>query len=233
MQMSLFTIIGIAFCGICFQTYFIYIEHKEEYVQAVIFKGLASLMFILLGWGGLQVAEPHSIAKLVFTGLILGGVGDVLLNLRFVFKEAGQKIFLVGILAFLLGHVIYLIALIPLSTSLLWSVIAGVVAAAGILVWIFKNITAKKVFKIFGIFYIGAVVLMTAVAIGNVITAPHMTAYWVYAIGAVLFTASDIILIFNTFGGKDPKFSMRIGNLSLYYAGQLLIALSLQFLHLD
>ena len=67
-------------------------------------------------------------------------------------------------------------------------------------------------------------------AIGNLIANPGMVAYWVYAIGAVLFTASDIILIFNTFGGGDPKFSMRIGNLSLYYAGQILIALSLQFL---
>lgn len=228
--MSLYTIFGIVFCGICFQAYFIYVEHKEEYAPAVIFKGLASLMFIFLGFGGLKVAEPHDVAKLVLIGLILGGIGDVLLNLRFVFKEMGQKIFLGGILAFLLGHVIYLVALIKLSTSVLWSVIIGIVAAAIILFWIFKNITAKKVFKIFGVFYIGAVVLMTAVAIGNLIANPGMVAYWVYAIGAVLFTASDIILIFNTFGGGDPKFSMRIGNLSLYYAGQILIALSLQFL---
>jgi 7-cyano-7-deazaguanine synthase in queuosine biosynthesis len=43
-----------------------------------------------------------------------------------------------------------------------------------------------------------------------------------YVIGAVLFTASDVIMIFNTFGGT-PKFSMRAANLSLYYLGQLLI----------
>ena len=50
-----------------------------------------------------------------------------------------------------------------------------------------------------------------------------------YALGAVLFTLSDIVLIFNTFGGAT-KYSMRITNLSLYYIGQLLIALSLFFI---
>jgi hypothetical protein len=34
------------------------------------------------------------------------------------------------------------------------------------------------------------------------------------------------VLIFNTFGGKT-RYSMRIMNLSYYYIGQLLIALSL------
>ena len=47
-----------------------------------------------------------------------------------------------------------------------------------------------------------------------------------YAIGAVLFMVSDIVLIFNTFSGKT-RFSMRITNLSLYYIGQMMIALCL------
>jgi len=228
MQMSLYTLIGLSICGIAFQTCFIRVEHSKEYVEAVILKGLASLMFVILGWGGLAVAGNQSFAKCVFWGLLFGAIGDVLLNLRFVFEKAGQKIFLVGILSFLIGHIIYLVALIPLSKSLLWSLIAGVVLAAGILIWIFKNITAKTVFKIFGVFYIGAVVLMTAVAIGNVLTNQTADSI-IYALGAVAFTASDIILIFNTFGGEEPKYSMRIANLSLYYAGQLLIALCLQF----
>jgi len=66
------------------------------------------------------------------------------------------------------------------------------------------------------------------VAIGNVITMPA-AASWMHALGAVLFTLSDIVLIFNTFG-SEQKFSMRITNLSLYYLGQLLIASSLFFI---
>lgn len=50
-----------------------------------------------------------------------------------------------------------------------------------------------------------------------------------FAIGGVLFLASDVILIFNTFTG-ETTFGKRVANLSLYYIGQLLIASSLLFL---
>ncbi len=50
-----------------------------------------------------------------------------------------------------------------------------------------------------------------------------------FSAGAFLFLISDIVLILNTFG-KESKFSLRITNLSLYYIGQLMIALSLQLL---
>ena len=83
----------------------------------------------------------------------------------------------------------------------------------------------KKAFKIFGIVYLGAVIIMTALAIDSALSFGGTSA-WIYAIGAVLFTASDIVLIFNTFSGVT-RFSLRITNLSLYYLGQLLIALSL------
>lgn len=80
---------------------------------------------------------------------------------------------------------------------------------------------------IFGVLYLGAIVLMTTIAIGNVITDPS-AATWLYAAGGLLFTLSDIVLIFYTFG-KVQKFSMRITNLTLYYLGQLFIAFSLFF----
>ena len=88
-----------------------------------------------------------------------------------------------------------------------------------------EDIEAELPFKIFGVFYLGAVIIMTVIAIHLAIVTGN-THDIVYAIGAVLFTASDIVLIFNTFSGTT-KFSLRITNLSLYYVGQLLIAGSL------
>lgn len=221
------TIILLCILGMAVQAAFIAVEHGKKYVGAVCLKGTASLIFIAVGAVAFGAAGDRELARLVLIGLILGGVGDVLLNLRFVFEKIGQKIFLAGIAAFLAGHILYLAALIPQSVNLTVCVIIGVIAAAAILAYIFKTMKVKLAFKVFGVFYIGAVVLMTAVAIGNLIAAP-CTARWLYAIGAVLFTASDIILIFNTFG-SETKFSMRIANLSLYYLGQLLIATSLFF----
>ena len=96
------------------------------------------------------------------------------------------------------------------------------------MVWIFKRVTAKPAFKIFGVVYIGAIMLLNCVAIGNLI-AEQSAFNGVFAAGAVLFLISDIVLILNTFG-DEFKQSLRNTNISLYYAGQILIALSLQLL---
>lgn len=225
--MNTFAIL-LAVIGMILQATFIAVEHKERYVSAVILKGSAAAVFCILGVAAMGTSVNRDFAKLVVLGLCFGAMGDILLNLRFVFPKNGQKIFLVGVVAFLTGHILYLCAIAPLSRNLIPCLVIGVILAAGLLTWIFKTLTVKLAFKIFGVLYIGAIVLMTAVAIGNVLTAPT-TAAWMHAAGAVLFTLSDIVLIFNTFG-SEQKFSMRITNLSLYYMGQLLIASSLFFI---
>ena len=211
--------------GIILQGIFIAVEHKEKYVPAVVLKGLASLCFVLLGASTKAFASDQRFARLIFLGLIFGMIGDILLNLRFVFQKAGQKIFLIGIVAFLTGHILYLAALIPRSTHLAFRIVLGSAIAVILLCYIFKTMEVKLAFKIFGVVYLGAVIIMTTIAVMNMITAPS-PGNTIYAIGALLFTVSDIVLIFNTFG-KETKFALRITNLSLYYIGQVLIALSL------
>ena len=205
--------------------FFLVAESREEYVKAVILKGLASLCFVAIG----LICSPGThVASMIVTGLIIGSIADVLLNLRMVFKEKGQLIFLVGIVVFLTGHIMYLAAVIPLCTNKLVCIIIGLVLTALLMVWIFQRITAKPAFKIFGVVYIGAIMLLNCVAIGNVVAAQSPFNI-VFAIGAVLFLVSDIVLILNTFG-SEFKQSLRNTNISLYYAGQLLIAFSLTLL---
>ena len=214
--------------GFVLQALFIKSEHEEKYLLADILKGAASLMFVLIGYNAFQIVN-NPFNRQFFYGLLFGMIGDILLNLRYVFPKHGQKIFLAGILAFLIGHVLYLVALIPQARHVwIWyCIIIGALAAGGLLAYIFKTMEVKKAFKIFGVFYLGAVFIMTAIALGIAIFTPTRRAI-IYAIGAVLFTASDVVLIFNTFSGVS-KFSLRIANLTLYYIGQILIACSLFF----
>lgn len=216
----------LAYVGLLIQILFIYIEQQKKYVPAVALKGTASLFFVVLGFLGLSIATLPTFAKIVVAGLVFGLLGDVCLNLRFVMEKAGQKVFLAGIAAFLVGHILYLVALIPLAAKVWVWLISGVLVAAALLYWILTSVEAEKAFKAFGVVYIGAVVLMTAVSIGVFVTR-HTSGSLLYMVGAVLFTLSDIILIFNTFT-KDGKAWMRPANLLLYYLGQLLIALSIQ-----
>ena len=238
--MKVLLLIPFAFFGFILQVAFIVREKMEQYKKAVVLKGLASLVFVGMGIigaltansvlpsGVINMAGKQSLAPwLIAVGLGFGLVGDVCLNLRLILKN-GKKVFLAGIAAFLIGHLLYLAAIILKIQNvyaLLIGIAAGIACAAALLIWIFKNITAEKVFKIFGIFYIGAVVIMTALAVVRLITDFHYSAL-IFAVGAVLFTASDIILIFNMFS-THKKAWMRPTNLSLYYFGQLLIAASL------
>ena len=214
--------------GIILQALFIKTEHEEKYVAAVILKGLASLCFVLIGYYAFTHVN-NALTPKIFYGLAFGMLGDILLNLRFVFREAGQKIFLIGILAFLIGHILYLVALIGAAQHVwIWyCIIIGGFIAAALLAYIFRTMEVKKAFKIFGVFYLGAVIIMTCIAIGIAVFMPSKASL-MFAVGAVLFTLSDIVLIFITFSGTT-RFSLRITNLSLYYLGQVLIACSLLF----
>lgn len=221
-------ILVLAVAGIVLQGIFITVEHNEKYVLADILKGLAALMFVIIGFAGYSSITSDALGKKIAVGLLFGLIGDVLLNLRFVLTKIGQKIFLMGILSFLVGHILYLLALLPIAVNTILCVIIGTVLAAALLIYIFRTMEVKLAFKIFGVFYLGAVIIMTVIAIGIALST-GITHDIVYAVGAVLFTASDIVLIFNTFSGVT-RFSMRITNLSLYYIGQLLIAGSLFFI---
>lgn len=217
-------LIGLCLAVMCV---YIYFELKKNYVVAVILKGTASLLFVCLGFWCSRTTSNTDFSKLVRAGLLFGFVADVLLNLRFLFENKGKIVFLVGILVFLAGHIFYLCALIPTVNSIIPPIIVGVLLTAAILKWIFTKIEAELAFKIFGVFYIGAIVIMNCFAYDNLIINPT-TRYILFAIGAVLFLLSDIILILNTFG-KETKSSLRIANLVLYYCGQILIACSLMF----
>lgn len=209
-------------------SFFVYYEKNQKYILAVILKGLASAVFVAFGVLSARMCANPSFSKMVTIGLILGLVADILLNLRYVFKTKGKLVFLVGILVFLAGHIMYLCALIPQSKYLFICVTVGVVLTALLLKWIFTQIEAAMAFKIFGVFYIGAITIMNCVALGNYIGSPT-SGNLIFVIGAILFLISDIVLILNTFG-KESKFSYRITNITLYYLGQLLIGLSLQYI---
>ncbi len=137
-------IVLIALC-FCMTSMFIYAEKQQKYVPAVILKGLASLSFVILGF---MNSSGTAAASKIVTGLVLGCIADVLLNLRYVAKEKGKPVFLAGILVFLSGHILYLLAVFPMNTGKIFCIILSVILTALLMKWIFTKITAEKAFKI-------------------------------------------------------------------------------------
>ncbi len=78
----------LAVIGIVLQLSFLFVEKKEKYLQAVILKGLASLMFVMLGFCSVS---SGNFSKWILAGLIFGMAGDILLNMKYLAGENGKK----------------------------------------------------------------------------------------------------------------------------------------------
>lgn len=205
---------------------FIVAEYREKWVAGVALKGAASLCFVILGILGSRGAPDARFAGFVVAGLAVGAVADVLLNLRYVYKKWDKLVFAAGTLVFLVGHVLYSIAVWPRAAIPWLFVIIGAVATFFIMRWIFSKIDAPGALKAIGVFYVGIVVVLNFLALSALFNNLG-TQSLVFLLGTAFFLVSDVILILNTFGG-NPQFKRRMLNLTLYYIGQILIALSLQ-----
>ena len=212
--------------GMILQGFFIAADHKKSYARATLLKGMASVMFVMIGSIAYTAGTDREYSGFVLLGLIFGATGDILLHLQFLFRK-GQLIFIAGVVVFLAGHIMYVAALIPYSDRPLITVIIGTAVAAAIMAYlcIRYGSCADMRIKAFGSFYIEAISLMTAFGVINFISYPQP---WrmMFALGAVLFIVSDIILTVDIFANRNTL-ARSIINLSFYYAAQLLIAFTI------
>jgi len=219
--------LAVAAVGCIVEAVFIIEEHRGKMLTAVIVKTVASLLFVLLGVLCAAGAADGAYAGVILAGLVFGAIGDVCLNLRHLAGERGKGVFMAGIAAFLIGHLFYLFALIRRAPQmLLWAAPACAVISALLLWFILKRIEVQGALKSFGILYLVVVFFMASCALGLLVVDAGDPGHWIFALGAVLFAASDVLLVLNQFGRKRyPAF--RAMNLSLYYAGQICIALTI------
>ena len=75
-------IIGtIAVVGMALQGTFIYCEYKDKQISADVFKGLASLCFVMIGLlAYLSYEGEYSLGLKILLGLVFGLIGDVVMN---------------------------------------------------------------------------------------------------------------------------------------------------------
>lgn len=215
-------------CILCFvfQLIFLIVEYRKQFKLSLLFKGLASLCFVLLGIYCIQSSQNTVFSSLILTGLILDAAADVVFNIRFAFPSAEHKSFYAGTALFFAGHILYLIALFSSCSNVVISLTCGVIIAYVTLY--LMNYSLKKLSllqKIVGIIYLSTIILMTSVSLVNLAAHP-VTETILFASGALLFVTSDIMLISNTFGEKK-FYPVRVTYLVLYYIAQLLIAYSL------
>jgi uncharacterized membrane protein YhhN len=184
----------------------------EDRVLEVLSKTVASASFVSIGvvrWSADEVTGVWFLGALAFCA-----AGDVLL--------LGKRGFDVGLVAFLLGHALYIVGFNAALPIEMWSlpILAPLgLASVGAVAWLWPHLGRRRIPVLtYGV----AITIMVWGGFSNVIRSslPLMA-----AAGASLFYLSDLAVARHRF--VDESFINRALGLPTYYLGQFLLAMSI------
>lgn len=164
----------------------------------------ASATFVALA---LLLGVDGTFERGILAGLVLSVAGDALLLPR------RRSAFLGGLVAFLLAHVAYAVAFARVGQPSLVPALLVLAATGAALRWLWPGLGDLKAPVVA---YCAVISAMLWLALG--VARPEVRA------GALLFYASDLLVARDRF--VRPGFANRLVGLPLYYAGQVLLALS-------
>ena len=87
--------------------FFLYEKCKGYSLKAVFIKATASMLFIALAAVNLFHTGYHFFPKFAIIALALGMLGDISLDLKYVYKEQDKPFTIAGFVVFGLGHILY------------------------------------------------------------------------------------------------------------------------------
>lgn len=206
-------------------------------------KVICSLIFVLCGVFAAKATGNNTLfADYMIWGLVFGMTGDLLLH------ALTKKMlpFILGVIAFLVGHIFYIMGLQRAiyttgysKGAFTWYEILLVVAVIIIAVIYAVKVNAfkRKGAMAYGLLAYGvvlAIMLAKAVryVIGEIAFGVNDNMFMValtVGLGALLFFLSDASLGVILVSDKPAKRGMRIFNITTYYTAQLLLAASIFF----
>ncbi len=187
-------------------------ERRGSRRLEVVGKPLASALFVWLGLT--RWSRPDPVGGWMLVALLLCAAGDVLL--------IGERTFDAGLLAFLAGHLGFAQAFriaTPVARWPLPPLLLPVVVSALVLRWLWPHLGRRRVPVLA---YVVAITLMVWGAVATAMAGSRPL--WV-VLGAGLFFGSDVLVARQRF--VTPSLANRVVGLPAYYAGQLLLALSI------
>ena len=202
-------------------------------------KAVTSMCFILTGLFSFVANDncPKIVGALVAVAAAWGLLGDIALDLKYVFKKYEEQYLNAGFSCFLVGHIFYCFAMYSVYGFMPKAYIIGVVIAALIMVFISFSEPLLKVkygkFKPITMIYMAVLSFTTGLSVGYVNATDYDLFAVIIAVGFILFILSDAVLsgiYFSLDEKKRKKRSDIVLNHALYYAAQFTIGISLYFI---
>ena len=214
--------------------YFSYEKCKAYSLKAVFLKAASSMLFIAVGAYAFSQTTLTIFPIFAIIGLAFGMLGDIFLDLKYVYKENDYEFSMAGFSVFGLGHILYvtgmflefyhgqnvLYIIIPLIIGVLMGPVTLLVSKlSGVKYGKFKTIALLYAMTLFS-------TVATAFSMWMASGFTHHGLLLLF-IGGILFAVSDLILNMTYFAENHEKPFDIISNTLTYYAAQFLIALSI------
>ncbi len=196
-------------------------EKKEDQKKALVTKSILSLLFVITA-----LLQPHPVPTyyhFLLAGLILCFFGDVCLAL------SGNKIFQLGLITFLLGHVFYIFSFLSRVKFSLWiSLDTFIIFAVSTMIFLWLRPYLKSMLlPVLAYILVITLMLCGAWTFSQKTPFPVLGRILIFA-GVFCFYISDIFVARDRFMMKE--YLNRLIGLPLYYSGQFLLAFSVGLL---
>ncbi len=214
------------------------IEKIRKYsVKATMIKSVCSLFFIAVSAVGLYKNGTHVLPLYVTLALILGLLGDIWLDFKYVFKEHDKPFTYAGFVMFGLGHILFVTGMFheyyhgEHFLYILLPLVGGLIMGA-------LTILLEKPMKLnygdmkaIGAIYAVCLFSTACTALSLcIMTQFKVTTLIMMLGGGVLFAVSDLILSGTYFGeGKERPVDI-VTNTVSYYMAQFTIAFAMFFI---
>lgn len=218
---------------------FIVVRVKFGGVSGLLTKTLASFAFLVLAIFGSFVHGLTLIAVFIILGLIFGFIGDIVLDLKVIYKQHESIYLNAGMLSFGLGHVMYLVATVlfanalflPDIKTLYYAMIAfGIAGVISIVIALFGEKMLKLNFGKFKIQTVAYTFILSFMSAFSLLVACYAPTFFIFAGGITFIFISDLVLSKQYFGGMQDNGLLTTLNHAVYYLGQIAIASSLFFI---
>ena len=199
----------------------LYYEKKEDRKPLLIVKCILSLLFVITAL--LQLHPVPAYYHYLFVGLISCLIGDVCLALP------QKKGFMVGLVAFLVGHVLYICSFSSLTQIYYWIsawLFIFFCMSALIFLWLRPHLESMLIPVLL---YSLVITVMVSGAWGVFWTSSFQISGRVFIlVGSLCFYFSDVLVARDKF--IKEEYRNRVLGLPLYYTGQFMLAFSVGLL---